>query len=242
MAKSAQCHDGQALLLGLKANVGSIQMKPQLRFKYQRRVSPDDQHSLVERRNAGRQVGAIAEQTAAIFHPADSFGGERLCTIIGRDHLTDPINSRDPNRPEPPFGCANLLRQAFVPTVGQKNILMHTHDPSVLGLGDGQVERGGGAGGAVDRQDLMGRARPGEARRRLQIGLEDRVVGDAQNERQGNRAAVARTPANPVRGGRDVGRPVGHGDQRRFGLTAHVAEKFGVEWPEAVGVPKLSLV
>jgi hypothetical protein len=49
-------------------------------------------------------------------------------------------------------------------------------------------------------------------------------------------------PANPVRGGRGMGRPVGHGDQRRVGLTAHVAEKLGVEWPEAVGVPKLGLV
>jgi hypothetical protein len=50
MAKRIKGNNGQSLIMGLEAYVGTIEMKAQLRIKPQRRIAPHDQEQFVKRR------------------------------------------------------------------------------------------------------------------------------------------------------------------------------------------------
>ena len=101
MAGHTQRHDGEPAFACLKANVGSIQVKSERGIKRHPAVAPDDQQQLVERRDPRRQFGTVAELPAPIDDPADALGPERLGKIVVRDDLTDAVNARDADRPEP---------------------------------------------------------------------------------------------------------------------------------------------
>jgi hypothetical protein len=75
MAQGAQCHDGQPPFPCLQANVRPVEMEPQRGVEFQTGIPANDQKQLVERRDRGRQLGAIAQLSSAINNPADSFGG-----------------------------------------------------------------------------------------------------------------------------------------------------------------------
>ena len=207
--KVHQCHNGQSLLTGLKAYVGSVEMKAQVRIKPQRRIAPHDQKQLVKRRDAGRQLGSIEEQAAAVVHPADPHRAEPLRRIIRHDHLTDPIHSRNTDRPKPSLGLLELLSNASVPTIWQEHILMHASDPLVPGLGDGQVDRSRGLGASWIARTSCGE--PGPARHGDLCRLALRIaLSDTQttNDRGGTLELVAR---RPVPFGAGMGLPAGTG-------------------------------
>ena len=116
MAEVRQRHDGQASFAGLEANIGSVKMKTQIRIEPQAGITSHDQQQLVEGRDLGRQLGAIAEQPAAIDNPADAFGAQRLSRVFAFDHLADAVNPGDADRTKPPLGLLELLHEAAVPT------------------------------------------------------------------------------------------------------------------------------
>ena len=160
MAEGTQSHDRQASFPRLQADIGAVEMEPQRGVELQTGIPANDQQQLVERRDPGGQLGAIAQLSAAIDNPADSFCTERLGGFQWRDHLSDPINPRDTDWPELPFGLLDLLKQASVPTVRQINILVHANDPLVPGPRQSHDQPGGGAGRLVNQDDLVGRTRP----------------------------------------------------------------------------------
>ena len=126
MAQGTESHDGQAPFARLKADVGAVEMKPQRGVESQAGIAANDQQQLVERRDrAGSSGPSRSSRPRSTTQPmrAAASGCERSRPC---DDLADPVNSGDTDRPEPPFGLAELIRQAQIPAVGQKNVLMAT--------------------------------------------------------------------------------------------------------------------
>jgi hypothetical protein len=121
----------------------------------QDRITSHGRQQLVKSRYPGRPFGAVAELTAAIINPADAWDGERLREIGRCDDLTDPVNSRDSDRPEPLFGLPELIRPVQIPTIRQENILVDEHEPLVPGAVKAGVQSVRRAGTFGKRDDFM---------------------------------------------------------------------------------------
>ena len=132
---------------------------------------------------ASRELGCFLEGPAAIDNPADALGAQRISLRLEPDGRADAVDARHPDRPEPALGLAELLGEAAVPALGQKDVLMHTDNPLALSPFQAQIEPGAGAGRLVNQNDLVRRTRPNEPRRSQQIGFEDHVIRDANHER-----------------------------------------------------------
>ena len=87
------------------------------RIEPQAGIAPHDQQQLVEGRDAGGELGAVAKLPAAIDDPADSLGAQRLFRRFRTNHVADSINARDANRPKSPLGLAELMTQEPVPAL-----------------------------------------------------------------------------------------------------------------------------
>src|SRR5947207_1687712 len=75
-----------------------------------------EKEELVERGDPRGQLGSIAEDSAAVDHPADPFGLEG--TSRRQLDVADPVDARDADRPQPTLGLAELPRQVPIPAGG----------------------------------------------------------------------------------------------------------------------------
>ena len=80
-------------------------MEPQLRVESQRRLPRHDQEQLIEGRDRRGKLASIAEHTVPIDDTADPLHGERALGRCRRNHVADPVDPRDADRPELPSAC-----------------------------------------------------------------------------------------------------------------------------------------
>ena len=113
MAQGAQCHDGEAPFMRLKADVRPVEMKSERGIKSQSEIPSYNQQQLIQRSNGRGKIRSVAEFPAAIDDPTDSFRTERPGEIGRRYHRSDPVNPRDADRPESPLGLLDLCGQGL---------------------------------------------------------------------------------------------------------------------------------
>jgi hypothetical protein len=157
-------------------------MKTQIRIEPQRLLASHDQQQLVEGRDLGRQLGAIAEQPAAIDNPADAFGAQRMSRVFGFNHLAGTGNPGGADRTKPPFGLLELLHEASVPSIRQADILVNASDEFALGPLEAQVQAIRRTRAVLHHSNIVVKARI-ETRRSDQIALKQLAVGRASHER-----------------------------------------------------------
>ena len=134
-------------------------MKPQRRVESQPRIAPHDQQQLVERRDPGRQLGPVAERSAAIDDPAGARGGERTARLRRRNDLAHAIHARDADRPEPSPGLAELPGQTLLPALRQHDVLVHADNPVVPGTFEATIQAVGRARAVPDSVSLRAGSR-----------------------------------------------------------------------------------
>ena len=155
MAKRSHRDNGKSSLVCLQTDIRPVQMKPQGGLEMQARIAPHDQQQLVECCDPGGQRGALAKQSAAIDDPADAFGVRRLRRISRRTSSANAVHARDTDRPEAFLGLAELLGQAMIPSLGQVDILVDTHDPLVPGAEQSGVQSVGRTGTLRERERFV---------------------------------------------------------------------------------------
>ena len=70
-ARGLQRDDRQSPLAGLEAEIGPIEMEPQLGVEPERRIPPDDEQQLVQRDDRRGQIRPVEQHAIAIHDPAD---------------------------------------------------------------------------------------------------------------------------------------------------------------------------
>jgi hypothetical protein len=165
----------------MKADVGTVEMESQRGVESQTGIAADDQKQLVERRDWGRQLGAIAQLSAAIDDRADPLGAKRLCEIMRRDHIADTVNPRDADRPKSIFRLAKLLGETNVPPCRQIHVFVNAHKPIVPGVRKAAIQSGRRASSVGKRDDIM-RPADAEAARGQEVGDVNLTTREASHE------------------------------------------------------------
>ena len=106
-------------------------MEPQGRVESEGCIAPRDQQQLIQGNDRCRKLRSFIQHPASVDDPADALGRQEMARPL--DHLTDPVDTRDADRPEPSFGLAELIRQSPVPALWEIDVLMDTDDQPVLG-------------------------------------------------------------------------------------------------------------
>ena len=98
-------------------------MEPQRRVESQGAIAPNDQRQLVECRDSGGKVRAVAELTAAINNPTNALRGQWLRAIARCDDVADPVGVRmsvsDRERSDSRISHCELVRSNAACTLEQ---------------------------------------------------------------------------------------------------------------------------